>query len=94
MKRRIIKPIILGLLLGTAIIMAPLFLFKAFLFLMLAGFLLRLFFIRKLRHFMRHQAAYAGNAGNLRTMSDEEYISIKRQQQFRNATRRDIDITD
>ena len=72
MNAQIMKPIIGGLIIGTALFFLPFFLLKVLAFLLVVGFLLRLFGWRRYRG--PRGWAYADK---IRTMSDEDYNRFK-----------------
>ena len=72
MNRQIIKPIIGGLLLGTALFLVPFFVLKVLIFFLVIGLLFRLFGRR------RHRGPWGwALADKIRTMSEEEYNDYK-----------------
>ncbi|MCE3227242.1 MAG: hypothetical protein K0S32_1793 [Bacteroidetes bacterium] len=76
MKRSIFGPIIFGILFGAAAFFAPFFLLKAVFFLMIVGFIFRMFWWRRRAwHYGYHyQLAYAEK---VRNMSEEEFSQFK-----------------
>ena len=71
MNRRLIKPILFGLLLGTGLFFAPYLVLQTLFIFFLIGFIFMMFGGRKRR---RMHLAYADR---IRSMSDEEYETFK-----------------
>ena len=76
MNRSIFKPILFGVLFGTALFFAPFFLLKIIFFIVLISFLFRIFFWRRggWNHYRHYNLAFADK---LRGMSEEQYAEFK-----------------
>jgi hypothetical protein len=76
MKRSIFGPIVFGILFGAAAFFAPFFLLKAVFFLMIIGFIFRMFWWRRQAWYygQHYRMAYIDK---VRKMSDEEYSEFK-----------------
>ncbi len=73
MNREIVKPILIGILLGAALFIMPFFLIRALVFFLIIGALFRLF--RGGRRFRRwhHRELHPAFTDTIRDMSEEEY---------------------
>ncbi len=78
MNRQILKPVLIGLLLGTGLYFMPFFLLRVALFILVAGLIFRLFFGRRRfgRGFSERRFQMADR---IRNMSEEEYARFKEQ---------------
>lgn len=75
MNRSIFKPIVFGVLFGTAAFFVPFLILKMFFFFMIMGLVIRLFWWNGRSHYrLRYHMAYADK---IRNMSDEEYAAFK-----------------
>jgi len=74
MKTNLIKPIIVGVLLGVAVFWIPFVVVRLFLLFIIIGFIFRLFMWRRWRGNGGSRFAFADR---IRGMSDEEYIAFK-----------------
>jgi len=75
MKRSIYKPILFGVLIGTAAFFVPFLLLKVMLFFLIIGFICKLFWRRRGGwHHGYHNIAFADK---LRGMTDEQYAEFK-----------------
>lgn len=54
MYNRVIKPIIIGVLLGSALFLMPFFILKVLVFFLIAGLLIRYFILRAIRRFAKN----------------------------------------
>lgn len=72
MKRRIIKPVLAGILLGAALFFIPFFVLRVTVFLLITGIMFSLFAGR--RRFAERRTAFADH---IRNMSEEEYNRFK-----------------
>jgi len=75
MNRSIFKPIVFGVLFGTAAFFVPFLIIKMFFFFLVLGLIFRLFWWNGRSHYrMRYHMVYADK---IRNMSDEEYAAFK-----------------
>lgn len=76
MKRRIIKPVLAGILLGAALFFIPFFVLRVTVFLLITGIMFSLFAGRRRfgRRFAEGRTAFADH---IRNMSEEEYNRFK-----------------
>ncbi|HOZ84845.1 MAG TPA: hypothetical protein PK191_05105 [Niabella sp.] len=72
MKRSILKPILAGVLLGTAIFFIPFFVLRVLVLIIIVGILFRLFGRRRFG-----SGWHPGFADKIRNMSNEEYAQYK-----------------
>ncbi len=72
MDREIIKPILIGILLGAALFIMPFFLIGAIMFFLIIGALFRLFRGRRFGRWHRREL-HPAFADTIRDMSEEEY---------------------
>ncbi len=79
MRTQILRPIVIGILLGAAIFIMPFFLLRAVIIILIIGALLRLFF--KGRHYRRGFGSYPVFTDKIRNMTDEEYNAFKQKYQ-------------
>lgn len=80
-----LKPIAIGILLGTAAYFMPFFLLKGFFFFLLIGALFRLFFFRRMGWGGHGHYMHLVYADHLRNMSEEDYNKYKERFQGRGA---------
>lgn len=73
----IIRPIIMGILLGLAVFIMPFFILKVIAFFMIAGLLIRFFIFRRIRRFFKGQLFFSGFADEIRNMKDSDYQKFK-----------------
>lgn len=73
----IIRPIIMGILLGLAVFIMPFFILKVIAFFMIAGLLIRFFIFRRIRRFFKGQMFFSGFADEIRNMEDIDYQKFK-----------------
>lgn len=81
MNTSIIKPVIAGLLIGTALFFIPFFVLRVAVFILIVGLIFRLFAGRRRhwnRNFMDRRMAFTDR---IRNMSDEEYNQFKQSAQ-------------
>lgn len=76
MNRGIIKSVVGGVLIGTALFFAPFLLLKTMLFFFIIGGIIRMMFWRRMYHWGRPQM-YMAMADKVRNMSEEEYAELK-----------------
>lgn len=74
MNKSILKPIVFGVLFGTAAFFVPFFLVNMIFFFMIIGLFFRLFWWGGGKHHMQHHFAYADK---IRSMSEEDYAALK-----------------
>ncbi|MFT3748323.1 MAG: hypothetical protein QM768_08410 [Agriterribacter sp.] len=77
MNRSIVKPIVVGALIGAALFFIPFFVLRVITFFLIAGLIFRLFAGRRRRfgrHFNEQRFAFVDH---IRNMSDEEYQAFK-----------------
>lgn len=73
-----IKPVVVGILLGTGLFFMPFFIFRVVLFFLLFGLVVRLFVGKRRRFGGRFAERRFAFADRLRSMSEEEYAEFKR----------------
>lgn len=78
MTKQVLKPVLIGILVGAALFIMPFFLLRALLFFLLIGGLIRLFRGRVFGGWYGHKWGYGGGfhpafADTIRNMSEEEY---------------------
>jgi len=78
MAKQILKSVLIGILVGAALFMAPFFLLKFFLFFLIIGAICRLWWGGKRggRHHWKHSYAWT-NPDHIRNMSEEDYKNYK-----------------
>lgn len=81
MNTSIIRPVIAGLLIGTALFFIPFFVLRVAVFILIVGLIFRLFAGRRRwnRNFMDRRLAFIDR---VRNMSDEEYNQFKQQSAY------------
>jgi hypothetical protein len=77
MAKQILKSVLIGILVGAALFMAPFFLLKFFLFFLIIGAICRLWWGGKRGKHRWRYANHWTNPDNIRNMSDEEYKNYK-----------------
>ncbi|MBA3664702.1 MAG: hypothetical protein H0W61_10905 [Bacteroidetes bacterium] len=82
MKRSIFKPIIAGVLIGSAAFFMPFFLLKAVFFFVIIGSIVRMVMWR--RYYGGAHRYQLVNADKIRSMSEEEYTAFKNKMNSRN----------
>lgn len=84
MTKQILKPVLIGILIGAAFYVIPFFFFRGFFFFILVWFLFRFFFWGRWRRpfggwgWHRSGGIHPAFADTIRHMSDEEYETFKR----------------
>lgn len=76
MKRSIFKPIVGGLIIGTALFFAPFMLLKFLFWLCIIGGIMRLIFWRR-HNYWGGPRYYMAYADKVRSMSEEDYAALK-----------------
>lgn len=76
MNRGIIKSVVGGAIIGTALFFAPFFVLKTMLFFFIIGGIIRMIFWRRMMYWWRPQM-YMAMADKVRNMSEEEYADLK-----------------
>lgn len=81
MKRQIIKPILVGILIGAAFYTVPFFFFRGLFFFLILGFIFRFFFWSRRGwgwRWYRQDDINPAFADTIRRMNDEEYEAFKK----------------
>ncbi|MBN8786091.1 MAG: hypothetical protein J0I84_03320 [Terrimonas sp.] len=77
MNRSIVKPIVVGVLIGTALFFIPFFVLRVIAFFLIAGLVFRLFAGRRRRFGRNFSEERFAFVDHIRNMSDEEYQAFK-----------------
>lgn len=83
---RFFRPVLVAIILGTVIVLAPLFVLKVIAFFLITGLLIRFFIFRKIRRFFKGQLFYTRFADDIRNMSDAEYKKYKQRYTYNGFT--------
>lgn len=76
MNREILKPILIGVLLGAALFIMPFFLLRAIVFFLIIGALFRLFRGRRFGRW-HHPQLHPAFADTIRNMNEQEYNAFR-----------------
>jgi predicted membrane protein len=86
MKRTILKKIFAATILGTAIFLMPYFFLKVAAFFILTSMLIRIFIKRKMKQVFGGHYPRPAFTDTLRTVNNEEYMSLKRKAKRNSST--------